>query len=107
MGYLGIDNDSNASSEISTDTTNFDHILSVADDTVQKALDTIDDNAVTDHGSLSGLSDDDHPQYALADGTRLLVSTDTTLTGAGTVSDPLSAEPYVTSTAITYALIFG
>jgi len=35
------------------------------------------------------------------------VTTDTTLTGAGTVSDPLSAEPYVTSTAITYALIFG
>ena len=34
MGYLGIDNDSNASSEISTDTTNFDNILSVADDTV-------------------------------------------------------------------------
>ena len=63
--------------------------------------------SIADHGSLAGLSDDDHPQYALADGTRLLVSTDTTLTGAGTVSDPLSAEPYVTSTAITYALIFG
>src|SRR5690606_39035029 len=24
----------------------------------------------SDHGSLTGLSDDDHPQYALADGTR-------------------------------------
>src|SRR5690606_8097147 len=24
----------------------------------------------TDHGALTGLSDDDHPQYALADGTR-------------------------------------
>jgi hypothetical protein len=26
--------------------------------------------ATTDHGSLSGLADDDHPQYVLADGTR-------------------------------------
>ena len=27
-------------------------------------------NPVTDHGGLTGLSDDDHSQYALADGTR-------------------------------------
>ena len=27
-------------------------------------------SGVTDHGALSGLSDDDHPQYALADGSR-------------------------------------
>lgn len=27
-------------------------------------------NGVTDHGALTGLGDDDHPQYALADGTR-------------------------------------
>ena len=29
-------------------------------------------NIVTDHGALAGLSDDDHPQYLLADGTRAL-----------------------------------
>ena len=79
MGYLGVDNGSNVAFGITTDTTNFNHILSVADDTVQKALDTIDDTggSITDHGSLAGLSDDDHPQY----------TTD--------------------NEAITYALIFG
>lgn len=29
-------------------------------------------SGVTDHGALAGLSDDDHPQYLLADGTRAL-----------------------------------
>lgn len=29
-------------------------------------------DGVTDHGNLGGLSDDDHPQYLLADGTRAL-----------------------------------
>ncbi|HOM03037.1 MAG TPA: hypothetical protein PLH43_09445 [Acetivibrio sp.] len=28
------------------------------------------EHIISDHGSLSGLSDDDHPQYALADGSR-------------------------------------
>ena len=27
-------------------------------------------SGVTDHGALSGLADDDHSQYALADGSR-------------------------------------
>ena len=27
-------------------------------------------SGVTDHGALTGLGDDDHPQYALADGSR-------------------------------------
>lgn len=35
---------------------------------------------VSDHGALSGLSDDDHPQYLLADGTRA-VDGDLTVTG--------------------------
>jgi len=35
----------NQASDISTDTTNFDNNLSAADDTVQKALDTLDDTA--------------------------------------------------------------
>jgi len=30
---------------------------------------------ITDHGDLSGLSDDDHPQYTLADGTRSFTGT--------------------------------
>jgi hypothetical protein len=32
--------------------------------------DGVDDIGVTDHGALSGLADDDHPQYLLADGVR-------------------------------------
>lgn len=31
--------------------------------------------AVTDHGALTGRSDDDHPQYVLADGTRAITGT--------------------------------
>ena len=31
---------------------------------------TLTQNGVTDHGALSGLSDDDHTQYTKADGTR-------------------------------------
>lgn len=31
---------------------------------------TTPSSGVTDHGALTGLSDDDHPQYALADGSR-------------------------------------
>ena len=32
-------------------------------------------NVITDHGLLTGLSDDDHPQYTLADGTRAFIGT--------------------------------
>jgi hypothetical protein len=39
-------------------------------------------NAVTDHGALTGLADDDHTQYLLADGTR----TATALTVSGDVT---------------------
>jgi len=53
-----------AATAINTDTTNFDGLLSSTDTTVQKALDTLDDITITDHGSLTGLyPDDDHPQY--------------------------------------------
>jgi hypothetical protein len=44
----------------------------------------IDDMIITDHGSLDGLSDDDHTQYLLADGTRQL--TDTWDFGSETIS---------------------
>lgn len=37
---------------------------------------------VTDHGALTGLSDDDHPQYSLVDGTRAFTGT-VTITGGG------------------------
>jgi len=30
--------------------------------------------SISDHGSLAGLSDDDHPQYLLADGTRAMTA---------------------------------
>lgn len=32
----------------------------------------VDSNIITDHGALTGLTDDDHTQYLLADGTRAL-----------------------------------
>ena len=41
---------------------------------------TFTTSLATDHGNLSGLSDDDHTQYLLADGTRDLDG-DLTVTG--------------------------
>lgn len=38
-------------------------------------LDGIATGATLDHGASTGLSDDDHPQYALTDGTRLKLAT--------------------------------
>ena len=58
--------DPSLANAVQTDTTNFNKNLSSADDTVQKALETIDNLAtggVTDHGALTGLADDDHTQY--------------------------------------------
>lgn len=48
------------------------------------------DNSITavDHGSISGLTDDDHPQYLLADGSRNL-NGDLVVTGALTVDSML------------------
>jgi hypothetical protein len=45
---------------------------------VQAALQEIVAEAVTDHGALTGLADDDHVQYFLADGTRTITG-DTTI----------------------------
>lgn len=71
-------------SEIATDTTSFNGILSSADDTVQKALDTLDDISL-DHGDLTGLTDDDHPQYPHKVGWDEAVTTQITLSfDAGT-----------------------
>lgn len=52
-------------SAIVVDTSAFGGNLSAADDTVQKALDTLDEmtGGVSDHGGLTGLTDDDHTQY--------------------------------------------
>ena len=47
---LTADHTQEFASDVTTDTSNFDAILSAADDTVQKALDTLDDNAVDVHG---------------------------------------------------------
>jgi hypothetical protein len=44
---------------------------------------------ITDHGGLGGLLDDDHTQYALADGTR-------TFTGNVTINASLSMTEYIT-----------
>lgn len=42
---------------------------------------------VTDHGSLTGLEDDDHPQYALADGSRGAFASSTHTHAAAQISD--------------------
>jgi len=58
-----------------------------------------------DHGNLTGLSDDDHTQYSLVDGTRAFTGV---VTGVAPTSDlHLSTKKYADDTAITYALIFG
>jgi len=41
----------------------------------------VDTNAVSDHGALTGLTDDDHTQYSLADGTRSFTGAVTITTG--------------------------
>jgi len=46
---------------------------------------TASGGGVTDHGALTGLGDDDHTQYLLADGTRSATSLD--VTGNATVGD--------------------
>jgi hypothetical protein len=51
---------------------------------------------VTDHGALTGLGDDDHPQYALADGTRGAFAT----TAQGDLADT-AVQPSALSDAIT------
>jgi len=64
---------STTASSISTDTTNFNSILSAADDDVQKALDTLDDHT----HAFTGLSDVTHTGYvALTDATPVVVDTD-------------------------------
>jgi len=60
---------------------------------------------ITDHGSLAGLSDDDHPQYTLADGTRAFTGV---VTGVAPTSDlHLSTKKYVDNEAFLNALLFG
>ena len=55
----------------------------------------VDDNAggVSDHGALTGLSDDDHTQYILVDGTRAFTGTVSGITP--TLSAHLSTKGYV------------
>lgn len=58
------------------------------DQTIKEALQSLETaveaaSGVTDHGALTGLSDDDHTQYLLADGTRALSGN---LTVTGTVN---------------------
>ena len=57
---------------------------------VSSGGDAVPSTPVSDHGSLTGLADDDHPQYLLADGTRdattLNITNDLTVGGNLTVS---------------------
>jgi hypothetical protein len=57
---------------------------------------------VTDHGALTGLADDDHPQYALADGTRGAFATSGhTHTFASLTSKPTTLAGYGITDAAT------
>ena len=57
---------------------------------IQSTAGAVPSTPVSDHGSLTGLSDDDHTQYLLADGTRaassLTVTNDLTVNGNLTVN---------------------
>ena len=54
---------------------------------------------ITDHGGLTGLSDDDHVQYALADGTRgtyyIPTGTKTSASDAGTFGQTFTDDDYI------------
>lgn len=63
-------------------TTSVSGLLSGADKTKLNGVAT---GAVADHGALTGLIDDDHTQYAKADGTRLLLATSVSSPGANQV----------------------
>lgn len=96
-----IDDHIHPAEDITVDVTSFGGTLGPTDDDVQHALETLDNLSHTDlqdigtythaeidthiddatihftvgsidHGSISGLADDDHPHYLLADGTREL-----------------------------------
>jgi hypothetical protein len=59
---------------------------------------------VTDHGALTGLADDDHSQYLLADGTRaantLVVNGDFSVAGGSSSSINFKSESIATATAL-------
>jgi len=79
-------------SEFSTDGT----LAGDSDDAVptEKAVKTyVDGEVVTDHGALSGLSDDDHTQYIKADGTRAFTGVVTGVTP--TADSHLATKLYV------------
>lgn len=65
----GAGTDDQTASEVPTDTGNFDGHLSAADDTVQKALDTLDDIAAGGSGDVSGPGSSTDNAVALWDGT--------------------------------------
>lgn len=63
--------------------------LDGSEPTIEDLLRLINTNGggVSDHGALTGLSDDDHTQYALVDGTRNLQTQTISDTYTGTVGD--------------------
>jgi len=64
---------------------------------VDNEIATLSGSMVLDHGGLTGLGDDDHPQYALIDGTRDFTST------VGGV-DPISSSDFTTKNYVDTAL---
>ena len=65
--------------------------ITVTNDGVNSEIDIDADEAQFDHGSIAGLGDDDHTQYALADGTRaftgdVTLDQDLFVTGSGVIT---------------------
>src|SRR6056297_3038622 len=56
---------------------------------------------VTDHGALTGLADDDHTQYALADGTRGSIAT----TAQGSLADTAVQPAHIDTLAELNAIV--
>ena len=76
--------------------------------TTKQYVDGAVSSIVTDHGGLTGLSDDDHPQYTLADGTRaftgeVLGITPTTASGLATKGYVDGGDSSTLSSANSYA----
>ena len=117
-GSSGSSASSNYAGDIITDTTNFDHLLSITDTNVQLALETIDDNAVPYNGAYQNVDIGDYnvlaSGFTLAQDELLTIGTES-LTHDGTdfifsdsveVPDLLKVYPSLT-TAFNRALKLG
>ncbi len=99
-GLTGLDDDDHTQYILTTGARGFTGTVSGVDPTLSYHLTTksyVDSTVVTDHGGLSGLTDDDHTQYILTDGSRGFTGT---VSGVDpTQSYHLTTKSYVDLTA--------